>query len=56
MQYIDLVSLDNYTYYYSPSENLKRLFLDLVVRPLSESRPDVVTNPSIIHTVLPPEI
>ena len=51
MQYIDLVSLDNYTYYYSPSENLKRLFLDLVVRPLSESRPDVVTNPSIIHTL-----
>ena len=48
MQYINLVSTDNNTYYYSPSENLKRLFQDLVVKPLSESHPDVIVNPSMI--------
>lgn len=51
MQYIDLVSTDNNIYHYSPSGNLKRLFQDLVVKPLSESRPDVVANPSIIPSL-----
>ncbi len=51
MQYINLVSADNNTHYYSPCENLKRLFQDLVVKPLSESRPEVVVNPSIITSL-----
>ena len=48
MHYINPVSIDNNTCYYCPSENLQYLFQDLVIKPLSESRPDVVANPSNI--------
>ena len=51
MQYINLVSTDNNIYYYRPSENLRRLFEDLAVKPLSESRPDVAVNPSIMYSL-----
>ena len=54
MQYINLVSTDNNFYYYRPSENLRRLFEDLAVKPLSESRPDVAVNPSIMHALSRP--